>query len=109
MVEAQRRNAAARQVLASRLLASFDYRAHPNSFYGMLHLPPPWRASDFVAAGARRGLRLRAAETFAVDQGAPEAVRLCICAIDSVEILTDGLERVVALLREGPGADNLVV
>ena len=62
-----------------------------------------------MAAGARRGLRLRAAETFAVDQGAPEAVRLCICAIDNVEILTDGLERVVALLREGPGADNLVV
>ena len=109
MVEAQRRNAAERQVLASRLLAGFDYRAHPNSFYGMLHLPPPWRASDFVAAGARRGLRLRAAETFAVDQGAPEAVRLCICAVDTVEILTDGLERVVALLREGPGADNLVV
>ena len=109
MVEAQRRNAAERQVLASRLLEGFDYRAHPNSFYGMLHLPPPWRASDFVAAGARRGLRLRAAETFAVDQGAPEAVRLCICAIDNVEILTDGLERVVALLREGPGADNLVV
>jgi hypothetical protein len=63
-----------------------------------------------VAAGARRGLRLRAAESFAVDQGAPEAVRLCICAIDNVAILAEGLERVVALLREGPGgADNLVV
>ena len=92
MVEAQRRTAADRQVLARRLLAGFDYRAHPNSFYGMLHLPPPWRAGDFVAAGARRGLRLRAAETFTVDQGAPEAVRLCICAVDSVGILTDGLE-----------------
>ena len=44
-----------------------------------------------------------------VDQGAPEAVRLCICSIDNTEILTDGLQRVVALLHEGPGADNLVV
>ena len=44
-----------------------------------------------------------------MDQGAPEAVRLCICAIDDVGILAEGLERVVTLLREGPGADNLVV
>jgi DNA-binding transcriptional MocR family regulator len=75
----------------------------------MLHLPAPWRAGDFVTAGARRGLRLRAAETFAVEQTPPQAVRLCICAVDDTEILTEGLNRVVALLREGPGADNLVV
>jgi DNA-binding transcriptional MocR family regulator len=108
MVEMQRRVATERQILARRLLADFDYRAHPQSFYGMLHLPAPWRASDFVAAGARRGLRLRAAETFAIDQ-APEAIRICICAVETTEILTEGLERVVGLLREGPGADNLVV
>jgi DNA-binding transcriptional MocR family regulator len=109
MVEAQRRVATERQALARRSLADFDYRAHPQSFYGMLHLPAPWRASDFVAAGARRGLRLRGAETFAIDQAAPEAIRICVCAVETTEILAEGLERVVGLLREGPGADNLVV
>jgi DNA-binding transcriptional MocR family regulator len=109
MAETQHRQATERQALARRILAGFDYRAHPHSFYGMLYLPASWRATDFVAAAARRGLRLRAAETFAVDQLAPEAVRLCICAVDTVEILADGLERVVALLREGPAPDNLVV
>src|SRR4029077_19714425 len=57
MGEAQRRNAAERQILASRLLAGFDYRAHPNSFYGMLHLPPPSRATGFGGGGRRPGLR----------------------------------------------------
>src|SRR5262249_50545541 len=85
MVEVQRRTSTERPLLARRLLASFDYRAHPHSFFGMLHLPAPWRAADFVAAGARRGLRLRAAETFAVDQVPPEAIRLCICAVDTME------------------------
>jgi len=109
IVEAQRRAATERQILARRVLADFDYQAHPRSFYGMLHLPAPWRANDFVASAARRGIRLRAAEIFAVDQVPPEAVRICICAVETVETLTTGLERIVELLREGPGADNLVV
>jgi len=91
------------------VFTDFDYRAHPLSFYGMLYLPAPWRATDFVASAARRGVRLRAAETFAIDQAPPEAIRICICAVETVETLTTGLERIVELLREGPGADNLVV
>ena len=109
MADTRRAAAAERQMLARQMLADFDYRAHPQSFYGMLYLPQPWRAVDFVAAGARRGLRLRAAETFAVDQPPPEAVRICVCTVDDIEILAEGLRRVVALLREGPAADNLVV
>ncbi|HZT20948.1 MAG TPA: PLP-dependent aminotransferase family protein [Dongiaceae bacterium] len=109
LADAQRRAAGERQALAQRLLAGFDYRAHPLSFYGMLHLPPPWRAADFVAAGARRGLRLRSAETFAVDQAPPEAVRICVSAVEDIKTLAEGLGRVAALLRDGPSADNLVV
>jgi len=109
MAESQRRSATERQNVAKRMLAGFDYRAHPMSFYGMLHLPGAWRAGEFVAAGARRGLRLRAADTFALGQPAPEAIRICVCAVDDVEILKEGLSRIVALLREGPAADNLVV
>ncbi len=108
MADTQRALAGERQVLARRRLADFDYRAHPYSFYGMLHLPRPWRAADFVAAAARRGLSLRAAETFAVDQPAPQAVRLCISCLEP-DTLNEALERILALLREGLSADNLVV
>ena len=108
LADTQRAAAAERQVLTAGRLAGFDYRAHPNSFYGMLHLPQPWRASHFVTAAARRGLSLRAAETFAVGQPAPEAVRLCISCLDH-ETLNEALNRILVLLHEGPSADNLVV
>ena len=109
LAAAQRSAAAERQALAAKLLESFDYRAHPSSFFGMLHLPAPWRANDLVAAGARRGLRLRGAEVFATDLPAPEAIRLCVSSASSTEQLADGLTRLVALLREGPASDGLVV
>jgi DNA-binding transcriptional MocR family regulator len=107
--EGLRKTAIERQKLARRLLDGFDYRAHPNSFFGMLHLPAPWRASDFVGAAARRGVRLRAAETFSTDQPAPAAIRLCVSGLADPNRLADGIGRLVGLLREGPTADNLVV
>lgn len=75
----------------------------------MLHLPTPWRVNDLVAAGARRGLRLRGADVFATDLPAPEAIRLCVSSARSIEQLADGLMRLAALLREGPASDALVV
>jgi DNA-binding transcriptional MocR family regulator len=107
--EGQRKAAIERQKIARRLLADFDYRAHPSSFFGMLHLPATWRASDLVNAAARRGLRLRAAEAFSTDQQAPSAIRLCICGIADVSRLVEGIGRLIGLLREGPTPDNLLV
>ena len=75
----------------------------------MLHLPANWRANDLVSAAARRGVRLRAAEAFSTDQPAPSAIRLCVCGIADEARLVDGIGRVVALLREGPTADNLLI
>jgi DNA-binding transcriptional MocR family regulator len=109
MAETQRKAAIERQKIARRLLAGFDYRAHPNSFFGMLYLPANWRAADLVSAAQRRGVRLRAAEAFGTDQPAPSAIRLCICGIADVSRLIEGIGRVVTLLREGPTADNLIV
>ena len=83
------------------MLDGFDYRAHPSSYFGMLHLPANWSAGDLVSAAARRGVRLRAAEAFTTDQPAPSAIRLCVCGIADAARLAEGLGRVVALLREG--------
>ena len=109
LADTQRKAAIERQKIARRLLDGFDYRAHPSSFFGMLHLPANWRASDLVSAASRRGVRLRAAEAFSTDQPAPSAIRLCVCGIADVARLVEGIGRVVALLREGPTADNLLV
>ncbi len=109
LAESQRRSATDRQALSAKILEGFDYRAHSMSFFGMLHLPAPWRANDLVAAALRRGLRLRGAEVFATDLPAPEAIRLCVSSAGSMEQLADGLARLVGLLREGPANDGLVV
>jgi DNA-binding transcriptional MocR family regulator len=109
LAETQRKAAVERQKIARRLLAGFDYRAHPSSFFGMLHLPATWRASDLVSAAARQRVRLRAAESFSTDQPAPSAIRLCICGVADVARLIEGIGRVAALLREGPTRDNLLV
>jgi DNA-binding transcriptional MocR family regulator len=106
--EGQRKAAIERQKITRRLLADFDYRAHPSSFFGMLYMPPAWRASDLVNAAARRGVRLRAAEAFSTDQPAPSAIRLCICGIGDIPRLVEGIGRIIGLLREGPTADNLL-
>jgi len=105
----QREAAIERQKIARRMLTGFDYRAHPNSFFGMLHLPSNWRAPDLVNAAARQGIRLRAAEAFGTDQPAPQAIRLCICGLADVSRMIEGIGRIAALLHEGPTADNLLV
>jgi DNA-binding transcriptional MocR family regulator len=109
LAAAQLKAAVERQRLARRILAGQDYRAHPHSFFGMLHMPARWRAADLVAAAARQGLRLRAADAFSVEPRAPEAIRLCIGAPAEMSRLADGLGRLAALLAEGPTADNLIV
>ncbi len=109
LARAQREAAVERQKIARRMLTGFDYRAHPNSFFGMLYMPPNWRAPDLVSAAARQGIRLRAAEAFATDQASPQAIRLCICSLADVSRMIEGIGRIVALLHEGPTADNLLV
>ncbi|MEA2778923.1 MAG: hypothetical protein QOK29_467 [Rhodospirillaceae bacterium] len=109
LAAAQLKAAAERQTLTRRMLDGFDWRSHPRSFFGMLHLPAGWRASDFVAAAARRGLRLRAADAFGVQHRAPEAIRLCIGGPIDCDRLGEALTHIVDLLREGPSADNLIV
>jgi len=106
---AQREAAIDRQKITRRMLTGFDYRAHPNSFFGLLYMPANWRAPDLVNAAARQGIRLRAAEAFSTDQAAPQAIRLCICGLADVSRMIEGLGRIVALLHEGPTADNLLV
>ena len=109
LARAQREAAIERQKIARRMLTGFDYRAHPNSFFGMLYMPSNWRAPDLVSAAARQGIRLRAAEAFATDQAAPQAIRLCICSLADISRMIEGIGRIVALLHEGPTADNLLV
>ncbi|MFC6671074.1 PLP-dependent aminotransferase family protein [Marinobacterium aestuariivivens] len=93
----------ARQQLLHDCLAGYDVQSHPCGFHAWLHLPEPWRAVDFVARAAERGVTLIGPEPFCVgSQPAPQAVRICITPPPDRALLQTALERLTDLLAEAP-------
>lgn len=97
LIEQKRHEAQARQQLASRALAEFEFEAHPLSFHLWLHLPAPWRSNEFTAQLKRRGVAVTPSEAFIpCREEAPHAVRVCLGAPRSRAQLESGL----AIIRE---------
>jgi DNA-binding transcriptional MocR family regulator len=101
----KRKETAARNALAARVLDGARYAAHPASFHLWLHLPEPWRADAFAAAARRQGVAITPAAAFAATAGGPrprrgaaavpEAVRVCLGGARD----RAGLERALGVLR----------
>ncbi len=92
-----------RQVIAARTLGGQRVESHPASFHLWLHLPEPWRWSDFVAASERRGVRVTPPDLFATGRAAvPQAVRLCLSAVESEARLEAALATLATLLAAPP-------
>jgi DNA-binding transcriptional MocR family regulator len=105
----RREDARRRQALATRILAGHRVDSHPLSFHLWLHLPEPWRWSDFVAAAESRQVRVTPPDLFVIGRAtAPHAVRLCLSAVESEERLEAGL-RILAELLASPSEPRLSV
>ncbi len=103
LVERKREEAGRRQALARRVLAGLNYDAYPNAFHLWLHLPEPWRGSDFVEQARARRVAVTPAEAFVVGrEAAPHAVRVCLGAVEDMERLESGLQELAELLRGAP-------
>ncbi len=90
-----------RQVLAALHGHQFDC---PNgSLHIWLHLPEPWRSTEFTAEAKRRGVGVTPAEAFAVGRSnLTHAVRLCHGAPDNRKTLDQALAVIGELLTETP-------
>jgi DNA-binding transcriptional MocR family regulator len=100
LVGAKRRDAAARQEIARKILHGYAVRGDPHAYHCWWELPEPWRAETFVAAAARHGIAVTPAAAFAVGPGhSPNAVRLALAA-PPVDTLTAALQVLAALARE---------
>ncbi|GAA4674728.1 PLP-dependent aminotransferase family protein [Phytohabitans rumicis] len=100
LVEAKRRDAAARQELARKALHGYAVRADPHAYHCWWELPEPWRAETFVAAAARHGIAVTPAAAFTVGPGhAPNAVRLALAA-PPVDTLAAALTVLATLARD---------
>lgn len=102
VLDDRRREAAARQKLARKVLGGADYRAHPRGYFIWLRLPDPWRSESFTAQLRTRGTLVTPAEAFVVGRGTmPHAVRVCLGAVASRATLERALRGVAETLR-GP-------
>jgi DNA-binding transcriptional MocR family regulator len=107
-----RKETAARQALAARVLAGARFDAHPAAFHVWLHLPEPWRADAFAAAARGQGVVVAPAASFAVASGTghsrrgaaavPQAVRVCLGGVRGRDELERGLRVIHGLLRAAP-------
>jgi DNA-binding transcriptional MocR family regulator len=103
LVDQKRSEARARQLIASEILAGFQFDAHPLSFHLWLHLPEPWRSNEFSAQLRRRGVVVTPAEAFVPGrEEPPHAVRVCVGAPRSRAQLEKGLAIIRTVLQEPP-------
>ena len=103
LVDAQRRELMARQSLAEEILKSFEFSSSPVSTHLWLHLPSPWRATEFATQVRSRGVTVLPSEVFAVGRAEiPHAVRINVGAAHSREELARGLRVIASTLSDRP-------
>jgi len=88
----KRAEAAHRQALALSILPKDHLDTHPYSYHMWLRLPAPWTSATFVTRAWQRGVMVTPAESFAVSEPAPAAVRLCLGGTRTREDLERGLK-----------------
>ena len=100
VIEKQKQELRRRQAVVGELLTGFDVQTQDTSTHAWLHLPEPWRTSNFTRQCLRRGVAVLAAEAFVVsrDVAPPHAVRINVSAARSLEDLRKALEIVTDIL-----------
>lgn len=102
IARAKRKDAAARQSIAAKVLDGFAIRANPHAYHLWLELPKVWRSDRFAAAAAREGIALAQSSVFAASEGhAPNAIRIALASPPVTE-LRRALEILAKLLRSKP-------
>ncbi|PZM14771.1 PLP-dependent aminotransferase family protein [Rhizobium tubonense] len=103
-----RREARARQAIASKLLPDGALLADREGFHGWLRLPSVWSRGEFAARLRSAGIGVVASDAFALGS-APEAVRLGLGAAEDHEHLRQSLGIVADLLAQSPVVSATVV
>jgi len=100
VTERKRAEARVRQAFAREVLGDLPYQTHPDSYFLWLTLPELWRPPEFAVELRRRGVAVTPANVFTVPGVAvPNAVRICLGAAESRELLRRGLEVIADLAR----------
>ncbi|MCC7415615.1 MAG: PLP-dependent aminotransferase family protein [Acidobacteria bacterium] len=110
IVEWKRKELAARQDIAGRVLRDLPLQTHPMSPHMWVTLPEPWQADALVARARHRGILLTGAESFAVGHETDlRAIRIALGPPATRAALEDGLAELVRIVQRAPDAYELVV
>jgi DNA-binding transcriptional MocR family regulator len=105
ILEAQRVELQARQVLARELLPQDLLNSDPACMFVWLRVPEPWRSDDYAANALARGVNTMPASAFAVDRQTLEhGVRINLACATSREQLARALQILARTLRDRPRA-----
>ncbi|MBD9417174.1 PLP-dependent aminotransferase family protein [Pseudomonas sp. PDM16] len=94
-----------RKQLVEKLLTGLNYRSHAQSPHFWIEVPEPWRASDVEAEMKLKGYLIATAEVFAVGRAVvPQFIRVSVSNTSHDDrLLVEGIETLVATLRQGGG------
>lgn len=100
VLASKRREAAARNALARRLLDGFPLETRTTGFFGWLKLPDPWASVAFSEAARQRGIIVAGSDLFALSHTAPEqGVRLAFGGVRTREAFADALTTLAGMLH----------
>jgi len=110
IVDWKRKEFAARQEIASRVLNGLPFQTNSHSPHVWVRLPQPWRTDVFITRARHRGILLNGTESFAVASDAKlAAVRIALGPAATRAALEDGLNEIVRIVHGLPEAYELVV
>lgn len=110
IVEWKRKEIAARQGIAVRVLGGLSFQTHPQSPHLWVRLPEPWRVDAFITRARHRGILLTGAESFAVNHETDlQAVRIALGPPPTRSALEEGLTELMRIVHRVPEAYELVV
>ncbi len=100
---AKKEEAAARNVLAKRILDGYTLETRSTGFYAWLTLPPPWNNESFTKKAKENGVLVADCTHFSIQSyPSKEAVRLALGGIEKRKDLTKALTIITSILHKNP-------
>ena len=110
IVEWKRKETAARQTMATRMLHGLSLQTHPMSPHIWLKLPDTWHTDALISRARHRGILLSGADSFAVGHETDlQAVRIALGPPETRAALEAGLAELMRVIQRTPEAYELVV
>ncbi len=110
IITAKRAEARARTVMAQRKLAPYRLHARESGFSAWLALPSGWTGRDFELSARDVGVRVFAAERFAIGgRAAPAAARISLTGPETREELSHGLDILADVLARGRVSSSAIL